>query len=111
MSQHTFATTYKGRPVSLFMGWDRPLQGFFMVVTRDDARECKHELVYSNLEDLLLIEFGGLPPVLDPFRDRLALLGIEAPARMIEEIERDALANVGNRHVSYDAEGRAAGKR
>jgi hypothetical protein len=87
------------------MGWDRPLQGFFLVISRVDARKGEGEYVYSNLKDLLLAQCGGLPPTLDYFRRKLAWLGITVPARVLAEIERDALANVGSRYVTYGQDG------
>lgn len=105
MSQHRFATTYQGRPVEVLMGWDRPLQGVFMVVSRGDAREDEDEFVYSNLDDPALADCGGLPPVVDYFLVKLGDLGVAVPQAMLDEIERDSRANVGTRHVVYDADG------
>jgi hypothetical protein len=106
MSQHFFTTTHEGRPVELLMGFDRPLQGFFMVVSRLDARDDEDEIVYCNLNDRALAGCAGLPQRLDHFLTKLAGLGIHVPPEMLDEIERDALANRGNRHVVYDGEGR-----
>jgi len=108
MSQHRFVTTYQGRPVELLMGWDRPLRGFFMVVSRLDSMEGEDEIVYSNLDDSALARCGGLSAVMDHFLMKLANLAIDAPQAMLAEVERDSWNNVGNRHVTYDAEGRKA---
>ena len=103
MSQHLFSTQCNGKAVVVLMGWDRPLQGFFLVVEEDDDEA--DEYVYSNMEDPALIRWMGLPPTIDPFLTKLLELGITIPARMIEEIRADSLANVGNRHVVYDESG------
>jgi hypothetical protein len=31
MTQHTFPIEYNGKSATILMGWDRPLQGFFMM--------------------------------------------------------------------------------
>jgi hypothetical protein len=103
MSQHLFSTQFDGKPVVVMMGWDRPLQGFFLVVeASDDENE---EYVYTNLEDPALIPWMGLPPTIEPFLAKLRELGIVVPARMLEEVKADAMANTGNRYVTYDESG------
>jgi hypothetical protein len=110
--------------VEILMGWDRPLQGYFMVITRldassheeaaDDASEDDVEedllLVYSNLDDPELAVWGGLPPMVDHFRTKLGALGLQVPAAMLEAVERDGWLNVGNHQVVYDADGRVLAK-
>lgn len=44
------------------MGWDRPLQGYFMVITRQDAHEGEPERVYSNLDDAALARCMAIHP-------------------------------------------------
>lgn len=101
MSQHIYPSSYKGLPITILMGWDRPLQGFFMVIELEEAEG----LIYSNLDDPKLIPFGGLPDSLEHFSEKLDELGLSVPQAMIEQIELDAAANVGNRHVLYDQAG------
>ncbi|HET9645425.1 MAG TPA: hypothetical protein VFP68_19180 [Burkholderiaceae bacterium] len=107
MSQHRFQTTYQGDPVSVLMGWDRPLQGFFLVI----AAICRDGYVYSNLEDRALRQCFGLPPALDYFLGKLSEFGIEVPSRMIDEIKADADKDVGNRYVVYDCAGNIKSER
>jgi hypothetical protein len=100
MSQHYFKASFQGKPVTITMGWDRPLQGHFLFVEVDDSKE--EEFVYSNLYDLALRADKGLSPSLEYFRTKLTDLGLKVPERMVLEIELDAFNNVGNRHVWYD---------
>jgi hypothetical protein len=100
MSQHYFKTSYQGQAITVLMGWDRPLQGHFLVVEKDDVKE--DAFVYSNLLDPALNGYRGLPPSLEYFKTKLSELGLTVPERMIREIEADRSANVGNRHVWYD---------
>jgi hypothetical protein len=126
MSQHLYCTTHLGQPVEITMGWDRPLQGYFMVVTRlttaegaaggldegseDSEDEGDDAIVYSNLDDPELAVWGGLPPTVDHFRTKLDALGLQVPAAMLEAVERDGWLNVGNHQVVYDADGRVLAK-
>ncbi len=104
MSQHTFRTTFRNRPVKVLMGWDRPLRGFFMTIDYLDNPKDE-DIAYCNLDDMALIEFGGLPPTLDHFKAVLAKLKISLPELMLKEVQADGDANMGNRYVTYNAEG------
>ena len=103
MSQHLFRTEHRGQSVTILMGFDRPLQGYFMVIELDDADE--DTWLYSNLEDPALIRYMGLPPTLEPFLERLAALGLQVPAAMVDEIRADGRSGVGNRYVQWNAQG------
>ncbi len=35
MSQHIFYTMREGEQTKIMMGWDRPLQGYFMVIEKE----------------------------------------------------------------------------
>ncbi len=93
MSQHYF------RPVPntvILMGWDRPLQGYFCVI------ECGDELLYSNLEDPILDERGGMSGSLDYLLDCVVARGLNVPQEMIAEIKADAAHNIGNREMRWN---------
>lgn len=116
MSQHFYPATYQGEPVTVLIGYDRPLRGFFMVIERitpatvntepaDDEDDEGDPYVYSNLSDIELIECGGLPHQVDHFLRRLQELNIPAHASVIAGIRVDQAGNVGNRYVSYDEAG------
>lgn len=99
MSQHFYTSRYQGRTVTVLMGWDRPLQGYFMVVVfnRDD------DLAYSNLDDPALVPWQGFPPTLEHFVRKADELGLQVPADVFEQVELDGVFNVGNRYVTHDA--------
>jgi hypothetical protein len=92
MSQHFCTTTMGSKAVEVLMGWDRPLQGFFMVIHDLEAPVEDDGLIYSNLD-----EPDSHPQVLDPFTEKLEELGIQVPAAMIEEVKDDQMWNVGNK--------------
>lgn len=105
MSQHLFPTTHAGRQVQVTMGWDRPLQGFFMLIEFQEAKDGDY--LYLNLDDESLEKHGGLPPTLEPFLSKLDELHIQVPEQMIAQVRADARTNTGNRYVSYGADGNA----
>lgn len=113
MSQHLIKATHNGKPITILSGYDRPLRGFFLVVDLDEddpafvpSDENDDEgMLYSNLWDPELIEFGGLPPDYEHFDKALKELGLTIPDRMREEILKDQLNNTGNRVVHYKYEG------
>lgn len=112
MSQHLVHAVYGSEPVQVLMGFDRPLNGFFLVVERlvdrsetgssADAEETG-AYVYSNLED------GRLPTGMARdvgFLDQvLKELGIAVPRVMLEEVARDGALRVGNKQCWYDSTG------
>lgn len=104
MSAHHCKAMMGDKLVTVMMGWDRPLQGFFLVV-EDPADPESDDYVYSNIDDPRLRRWHGLPPELDHFIAQLNTLGIEVPALMIEEVRADKRGNVGNRNVVYDEQG------
>lgn len=100
MSQHFFSTTYQGNPVSVCLGWDRPLQGFFMFIEKEGAAEdAEPEFVYLNLEDPKLKI--GVHRDITYFVDVLARLEIAVPEKMILEAMKDKKNDTGNRVEQY----------
>lgn len=100
MSQHFFSTTYQGQPVIVCLGWDRPLQGFFMFIEKESATEdADPEYVYLNLEDPKLKL--GFHSDITYFVDVLARLEISVPEKMILEAMKDKKNNTGNRVEHY----------
>jgi hypothetical protein len=72
MSQHYFDTSLGDEPITVMLGWDRPLQGYFMLIesTQRDG------YIYSNLEDIDLVKCGGFASSLDYFIDKMRELGV-----------------------------------
>jgi hypothetical protein len=119
MSQHRFPVqTSTGRAVEVLIGYDRPLHGFFLVVTAtalntaatadahdDDDDEAGDVFIYSNLDDVDLIDLGGLTNDLEYFKGKLTRLGIALPPSIERELHEDHLHRVGNRACCYDGGG------
>lgn len=96
MSQHSFHTAHRERPVQVLMGWDRPLSGYFLVVERLDTEDDDERYLYSNLDEEI-----SHPPSVEPFLKVLQELGIKVPPEMIEEVQADGMRNVGNKIVRH----------
>lgn len=108
MSQHYFETKHEEKPVTVVMGWDRRLQGFFMVIEKANTEE--DEYIYSNLSDEALFSYMGLPPSLDYFLEVLQSFGLKVPQTMIDEVRADGINNVGNRIEIYSSSVTEAGR-
>ncbi len=102
MSQHVIETVYRKQPVTLSIGWDRRLQGYFMTIRRLRTKN----LVYSNLNDTDLASSYGLAEDLDFFKVKLSQLRVNIPAPVFDGVGQDAQCNVGNRVVVYEEDGR-----
>lgn len=101
MSQHFYITKKNNETITICMGWDRPLQGFFMVVETNKKPQSDEDLdskyLYHNMEDEALFEYDGLCRDLEYFKKKLKKLNFSVPASMIDEIMSDAIFNVGNK--------------
>ena len=106
MSSHHCNSTMNGKPVKVMAGFDRPLDGFFLVVEDADGTFAADDYIYSNLDDPLLLRWGGLPPELDYFVSKLKELRIEVPQRLLDEVKADGVKKAGNRTVRYDDAGK-----
>jgi len=105
MSQHEFESVHGERRVMVRMGWDAPLQHYFMTVKPAQNNGGGGGFpVYSNLSDVEL-DGGAADPAY--FWKKLAALGIACKLQSIidEELRSDAASNVGNRIVRYSADG------
>ncbi len=97
MSQHYFHTkTPDHEPITVLLGWDRPLGHFFMVI-ESRSESAEDECLYSNLNDPQAL----LKAPLSYFREKLDAMGIKVPESMFSETLRDQAENVGNRMVMH----------
>lgn len=105
MSQHCLQTEHKGRRVTVQLGWDRPLQQFYLVVFCDLAGHSEDTdaegYLYFNLADPVAMGCKDL----DYFRNKLQELDISVPESMFREVRLDAHLCVSNRHVVYQEDG------
>lgn len=91
MSQYHYMLIHERKKTEVLMGWDRPLQGFFLVIDQGDD-----EPLWSNL-----YQEESHPKTLEPFIKELHSRGIKLPQAMVAEMEQDRLDNTGNKCVVY----------
>lgn len=100
MSQHTFtAVTGDGRRVGVLTGWDRPLQGFFLVVEEVGAEDENY--VFTNLD---LPAGQSHPKDYRVFQRVLDELGVSIPDGLLEELLIDQALNAGNKRKIWTSE-------
>lgn len=94
MSQHHFYTIHENQKTHVLMGWDRPLQGYFMVITKGKE---SNDPFWSNL-----YQEESHPKTIVPYTTLLEQLSIKLPQQMIIEILEDGENNVGNKVVVHN---------
>jgi len=106
MSRHYFDTFHKGFSVTVLLGWDRPMNYFFLVIEKpteliDDTMKVESDdFLYSNLH-----ESDPFNHDLDYYREVLRHFQILVPESLFIEVQHDAVRNVGNRVVKHQADG------
>lgn len=102
MSRHHLRTARGTSPLLVVMGYDRPLNEFFLQLW-DDAPDAEaDEPAYSSMDE----------PAAD-WRDiatlvrRLEELDIPVPRSMIDAVVADGVQRAGNRIVEHAPDGRA----
>ena len=97
MSRHFFDCEHDGRSVRVRLGYDRPLDEFFLHIEfRDSGADDEHAMLYASINDphadtKKLSYFAGV----------LAKYGITAPSNLFREVAVDAFYRVGNRFVQH----------
>lgn len=97
MSRHQFKTqSSKFGAVHVWMGYDRPLHGFYFTVFDGDESGC----LYSNLKEL-----DPHPKTLDPWIAKAAEFGITFPDGLLAEIQDEFDNRVGNKFKNWTPDG------
>jgi len=99
MSKHLFKSALSGRSVTVDIGWDAPLQHYYMTITADSLKPTdRPTIIYSSLGDVA-IDGGASDPVY--YWAKLEELHIVCAYRTIidEQIRRDAADPIVNRIV------------
>jgi hypothetical protein len=101
MSRHHLRTVRAGSPLLVVVGYDRPLNEFFLQLWDDDPEADADTPVYSSLDE----------PAAD-WRDiatvvrRLEELDVAVPHSMIDAVVADGVQRAGNRIVEHALDGR-----
>jgi hypothetical protein len=100
MSRHQLRTARGASPVLVVMGYDRPLNEFFLQLWDDGPEAEADEPAYSSLDE----------PAAD-WRDiatvvrRLEELDVAVPRSMIDAVVADSVHRAGNRIVEHAPDG------
>ena len=100
MSRHHLRTTRGAGPVLVVMGYDRPLNEFFLQLWDDGPEADADEPTYSSLDE----------PAAD-WRDiatvvrRLEELDVAVPRSMFDAVVADSVHRAGNRIVEHAPDG------
>ncbi|MFL9883226.1 hypothetical protein PQR66_09330 [Paraburkholderia agricolaris] len=106
MSQHSFDTVHNGFPITVLLGWDRPLNYFFLVIQKrttriDEAMQAEDgDILYSNLH-----ENEPFNHDLEYYREVLGNFQILVPESMFIEVQHDLVSYVGNRVAKHQVDG------
>jgi hypothetical protein len=96
MSQHIFESRDRnGVPITITMGYDRPLDYAFCTVMAEND-----EILYSNLDDE---NAGTEQQDVEYFRPVLDQLGVSIPESMFRDVASDQRLRVGNRVLIHTA--------
>ncbi len=97
MSQHYFHTALQGEPITVLMGWDRPLSQFFLIVERQSPGPGQDDYIYVS--DMDPAARAHTP---SDYAIKLEQLGITLPATMLQQVTQDWLTFGANRIVTHD---------
>ena len=99
MSRHCAPARYGHREVTVVAGYDRPLNDLFLQVFSREEEGAATEgcLLYSSMH-----ESHRDWTDIDAVASKLAELGIEVPATLLEAVYLDQLLGVGNRIAWHD---------
>jgi hypothetical protein len=89
--------------VRVRLGYDRPLNEFFLQVERigADPGQGHSPFLYASIDD----PFNSGDD-LDYYQEKLEKLGLVVPASLFEAVVADAAGDVGNRCAQHFADGR-----
>jgi len=102
MSRHYFKTSHEGSPITVLIGWDRPMNNFFLVIEKPAelvGNSMAFDFLYTNLQ-----ERDPFNHDLDYYRAVLRHFQIVVPESMFIEVQRDFEKKIGNRVANHQAD-------
>jgi len=100
MSQHLVSTTLNEKPIEIMLGWDRPLQHFYMAPLapedyfEDD--ESSEAIAFFKAFSALSVQ-ATYADGTAKLKELVARLQVAIPAEVFIEVEKDGCQNIGNR--------------
>jgi len=102
MSRHFFDCEHDGRSVRVRLGYDRPLDEYFLHIEFiDSGADDEHTVLYASINDPRVDTQN-----LSYFAGVLAKYGIQVPSSLFQEAAVDSFFHVGNRYVQHFDDGR-----
>jgi hypothetical protein len=91
--EHISKCSHCGHSVKIAMGFDVPLQGYFMTVESTDENNPNADeetgMIYSNLDDPELKKTMGFSSDIELFKKRLREMQIEVPPEFFGKVLAD----------------------
>jgi hypothetical protein len=100
MSRHHLRTVRDTSPLLVVMGYDRPLNEFFLQLWDDSPGAEAYEPAYSSLDEPAA-DWRDIATVIR----RLEELDVAVPHSMIDAIVTDSVHRAGNRIVEHAPDG------
>lgn len=100
MSRHHLRTVRGANPVLVVMGYDRPLNEFFLQLWDDSPGADADAPAYSSLDEPAA-DWRDIATVVRCLED----LGVQVPRSMIDAIIGDGVHRAGNRIVEHASDG------
>lgn len=102
MSRHFFDCELRCA-VRVRLGYDRPLNEFFLQIERigADPGQGHSPFLYASVDDPF-----NTGDDLDYYREKIEKFGLVVPESLFQAVEEDTARGVGNRYVQHFADGR-----
>jgi hypothetical protein len=100
VSRHYFDCEHLGQPLRITLGYDPPLNEYFLQVQSLKCEQQDPTFLYASVDDP-----KALVNDLEYFHEQLAALGLSAPESLFEAVELDAARRVGNKVVEHFGNG------
>ncbi len=101
MSRHHLRTARDGGAVLVVMGYDRPLNEFFLQLWDDGPEVEADEPAYSSLDEPAA-DWRDIATVVQRLED----LDVAVPRSMMDAVVTDSIRRAGNRIVEHALDGR-----
>lgn len=105
MTQRLIFTHHQNKPVTIVMGWDRPMQSYFLMIELDSEESS---FLYSNITDSQLAKKNNgnyFAPVrsLEYFQSILSdQFGLVIPEEFFKLVRDDKANDIGNGFTTYE---------
>lgn len=104
MSRIIAAATFNGHPVTVVMGWDRPLGQCFLNLELSDEQNESESEEFDPLHELNM-EVMFQPLSTEEVEGQLNACGVLLAPQALAELRADVANNAGNKIVEFSVDG------